>query len=131
MTSSETPAAAGQEAAYRYTAALAADIEARWQDRWEKEGTFHAPNPVGDLADQSRGPHGELPAEKHFILDMFPYPSGAGLHVGHPLQLAQVGGDLLLHGTHRVEHPLAAVALAAVVASDISSDFTRRIAYTG
>jgi leucyl-tRNA synthetase len=67
---------------FRYTAAMAADIESRWQDRWEAEGTFHAPNPVGDLA----GPEGrDLPAEKQYILDMFPYPSGAGLHVGHPL----------------------------------------------
>ena len=81
MTSSDT----GPDAAYRYTAELAAGIEARWQDRWENEGTFHAPNPVGDLAEPGRGQHGELPAEKQFILDMFPYPSGAGLHVGHPL----------------------------------------------
>ncbi len=68
--------------AYRYTAALAADIEARWQDRWEKEGTFEAPNPSGDLAPADGAP---LPAEKFFVMDMFPYPSGAGLHVGHPL----------------------------------------------
>ena len=78
---SETPAAPG-DAPFRYRAELAADIEARWQDRWENEGTFFAPNPVGDLADSSRG---ELPTEKQFLLDMFPYPSGAGLHVGHPL----------------------------------------------
>ena len=78
MTSSDTPDASP----FRYTAALAADIEARWQDRWDDEGTFHAPNPVGNLADPERP---ELPAEKQFILDMFPYPSGAGLHVGHPL----------------------------------------------
>ena len=81
MTSSDT----GPESAYRYTAELAAGIEERWRDRWENEGTFHAPNPVGDLAEPGRGPHGDLPAEKQFILDMFPYPSGAGLHVGHPL----------------------------------------------
>jgi len=79
VTSSDTPTA---EAPFRYTAALAAGIESRWQDRWDEEGTFHAPNPVGDLADPARG---ELPAAKQFILDMFPYPSGAGLHVGHPL----------------------------------------------
>ena len=84
MTSSDPSAAAGPEATYRYTAELAAGIEARWQDRWENEGTFHAPNPVGDLAEPARI-DGELPAEKQFILDMFPYPSGAGLHVGHPL----------------------------------------------
>ena len=35
---------------FRYTAALAAEIEARWQDRWEAEGTFEAPNPAGPLA---------------------------------------------------------------------------------
>ncbi len=34
----------------RYTAELAAEIEQRWQDRWESEGTFHAANPEGDLA---------------------------------------------------------------------------------
>ena len=86
MTSTDTPAASGPEAAFRYTAELASDNEARWQDRWENEGTFHAPNPVGDLADPGpKGVYRELPAEKQFILDMFPYPSGAGLHVGHPL----------------------------------------------
>jgi leucyl-tRNA synthetase len=79
---SETSPAPGSDAPFRYSARLAAGIEARWQDRWDAEGTFHAPNPVGDLADSSRS---ELPAEKQFILDMFPYPSGAGLHVGHPL----------------------------------------------
>ncbi len=65
-------------APYRYTAQLAGEIEARQQDRWEAEGTFNAANPVGDLA-------GDVPAEKFYILDMFPYPSGKGLHVGHPL----------------------------------------------
>ena len=70
------------EPSYRYTAKLAGEIEAHWQDRWETEGTFHAPNPAGPWAApekiDSRG-------EKLFVLDMFPYPSGAGLHVGHPL----------------------------------------------
>ena len=67
---------------HRYTSGLAAKIELRWQDRWESEGTFEAPNPVGDLA----GPAGaDLPDDKYFLMDMFPYPSGAGLHVGHPL----------------------------------------------
>ena len=36
---------------HRYTSAVAGEIEKRWQDRWEAEGTFNAPNPVGDLAD--------------------------------------------------------------------------------
>lgn len=66
---------------FRYTAALAAEIEQRWQDRWAAEGTFHAANPEGDLADPTATELGE----KYFIMDMFPYPSGAGLHVGHPL----------------------------------------------
>ena len=36
---------------HRYTPALAQQIELAWQDRWEAEGTFHTPNPVGPLAD--------------------------------------------------------------------------------
>ncbi|MCK2236249.1 MULTISPECIES: leucine--tRNA ligase [unclassified Crossiella] len=66
--------------AHRYTAAMAGEIERRWQERWESSGTFHAPNPAGSLAGD-----GEVPADKLFVQDMFPYPSGAGLHVGHPL----------------------------------------------
>jgi leucyl-tRNA synthetase len=67
--------------AFRYTAALAGEIEARWQDQWEAAGTFRAPNPAGPLAEPDKV--GDRP--KLFVLDMFPYPSGAGLHVGHPL----------------------------------------------
>ncbi|MEU5390771.1 leucine--tRNA ligase [Streptomyces tibetensis] len=80
---SETnPAATSEVAApHRYTAAMAAEIEARWQDFWDAEGTYAAPNPKGDLAGAP-----EIAARpKKFIMDMFPYPSGAGLHVGHPL----------------------------------------------
>jgi len=67
---------------HRYAAELANEIEARWQDHWEERGTFHAPNPVGPLADPA---HPRAGAEKLYVMDMFPYPSGAGLHVGHPL----------------------------------------------
>ncbi len=67
--------------AHRYTAALAGQIEQRWQDHWADQGTFHAPNPVGPLAVEGQ----PVPSDKLFVQDMFPYPSGSGLHVGHPL----------------------------------------------
>ena len=54
---------------YRYNARLAAQIERRWQDRWESEGTFHAPNPSGPWADPAA-----TAGEKVYLLDMFPYP---------------------------------------------------------
>jgi leucyl-tRNA synthetase len=70
------------EPAHRYDAALANEIEPRWQERWEAEQTFRAPNPAGALAEPG---HPRSGAPKKFVMDMFPYPSGAGLHVGHPL----------------------------------------------
>jgi leucyl-tRNA synthetase len=67
---------------FRYTAAMANEIEARWQDFWAEQGTFYAPNPTGSLADPG---HPRFGAQKLYVMDMFPYPSGSGLHVGHPL----------------------------------------------
>jgi leucyl-tRNA synthetase len=73
---------------FRYSASLAAELEARWQDTWDQNGTFEAPNPAGPLGDPAK----VAGREKLFILDMFPYPSGAGLHVGHPL--GYIGTDV-------------------------------------
>ena len=70
------------ETPYRYTAALADTIEQAWQDRWETDGVFHADNPAGPWA---RPDAVAARGAKLLVLDMFPYPSGAGLHVGHPL----------------------------------------------
>jgi leucyl-tRNA synthetase len=67
---------------HRYTAELAADVERTWQENWARLGTFNVPNPVGSLAPADGTP---VPDDKLFVQDMFPYPSGEGLHVGHPL----------------------------------------------
>jgi leucyl-tRNA synthetase len=64
---------ADPEFPFRYGPGLAADIELRWQERWAAAGVFRTP----DTEAEGR--------PKFYVLDMFPYPSGAGLHVGHPL----------------------------------------------
>ncbi|MEX0323840.1 MAG: leucine--tRNA ligase [Puniceicoccaceae bacterium] len=70
------------------------EIENRWQQFWDKDSTFEAPN-VSDLP-------------KYYLLDMFPYPSGAGLHVGHVENY--VGSDVLgrfkIATGHNVLHPM-------------------------
>lgn len=82
MTDTTTSAADSDTPEYRYSADLAGRIEQAWQQKWERLGTFHVPNPVGSLAPTDGA---SLPADKMFVQDMFPYPSGEGLHVGHPL----------------------------------------------
>src|SRR3989440_15764 len=52
------------------------EFEPKWQAIWEERQPFHAPNPGEKGFDPSKS--------KFYVLDMFPYPSGAGLHVGHP-----------------------------------------------
>lgn len=95
--------ASSDEPRFRYTPALAQQIELRWQDVWEERGTFHAANPQGPLTGPGGSPAGGDP---YFIMDMFPYPSGAGLHVGHPLgfiatdvvgRFRRMCGDNVLH----------------------------------
>ena len=76
------PAADADTPRYRYTAELAGDIERGWQQEWQARGTFDVANPVGSLAPADGA---ALPIDKMFVQDMFPYPSGEGLHVGHPL----------------------------------------------
>ena len=73
---------------FRYNASFAATLESKWQDFWEENATFNTPNPAGPLAE----PEKVAGREKLFVLDMFPYPSGAGLHVGHPL--GYIGTDV-------------------------------------
>jgi len=82
---SGSPAAAPADSgpAHRYGARLAGEIEPHWQSEWLERETFSAPNPTGPLA-PAEG-EGALPEDKLFVQDMFPYPSGSGLHVGHPL----------------------------------------------
>ena len=70
------------------------NIEGKWQREWRERGTFRALND---------------PAKpKYYVLDMFPYPSGAGLHVGHPL--GYIASDIVArHKRHcgfNVLHPM-------------------------
>ncbi|MBP2283926.1 leucyl-tRNA synthetase [Flavobacterium sp. CG_23.5] len=70
------------------------EIEAKWQKYWAENQTFAAQN------------NSEKP--KHYVLDMFPYPSGAGLHVGHPLGYiaSDVYSRYKRHQGYNVLHPM-------------------------
>lgn len=70
------------------------EIEKKWQEKWAREGTFRASN--------------ESSKPKYYSLDMFPYPSGSGLHVGHPL--GYIASDIVSrykrHRGFNVLHPM-------------------------
>lgn len=75
------------------------EIEAKWQKYWAENQTFKAKNPENGEA---------LSQPKYYVLDMFPYPSGAGLHVGHPL--GYIASDIYSrykrHKGFNVLHPM-------------------------
>ena len=70
------------------------EIEKKWQKRWRERGSYKV--------DEVQG------KEKFYVLDMFPYPSGAGLHVGHPL--GYIASDIIArykrHQGYNVLHPM-------------------------
>ena len=76
------------------------DFEPKWQARWETEKTFRTPSP-GDAGFDASKP-------KYYVLDMFPYPSGAGLHVGHPegYTATDIIGRFKRMTGHNVLHPM-------------------------
>ena len=74
-----------QKHQFRYCASVANTLEQQWQSYWDKHHTYEVSNPNEDGFDDSK--------PKFYCLDMFPYPSGAGLHVGHPV--GYIGSDII------------------------------------
>jgi leucyl-tRNA synthetase len=74
---------------HRYDGQLANAIEEKWIARWDERKTYYTPNPKGDLSQPN---HERAAMPPYYTLDMFPYPSGSGLHVGHPL--GYIGTDI-------------------------------------
>lgn len=75
-------------------------IEKKWQKFWEENQTYKTENVIASEAKQTK--------PKFYVLDMFPYPSGAGLHVGHPL--GYIASDIYArfkrHQGYNVLHPI-------------------------
>ncbi len=76
------------------------EFEPAWQKIWEEEKTFHVGNPGDEGFDATK--------PKRYILDMFPYPSGAGLHVGHPegYTATDIVSRYLRRNGYNVLHPM-------------------------
>ena len=140
----ESPTAGTTEAdadvpRHRYTADLAGQIERTWQDNWQAWGTFNVPNPVGSLAPADGS---AVPADKVFVQDMFPYPSGEGLHVGHPLgyiatdvygRFKRMDGYNVLRGIDRYIPPTQAFGCCQwrLILRDPTQDAQCRTAFWG
>jgi leucyl-tRNA synthetase len=109
------------------------EIEPSWQARWEAEKTFATP---------------DLPAgKKRYVLDMFPYPSGDGLHVGHPegytatdivSRFARLRGETVLHpmgfdafGLPAEEHAIKTGEHPRVQTQRNIDNFTRQLKMLG
>ncbi|GIX00532.1 MAG: leucine--tRNA ligase [Pirellulaceae bacterium] len=110
-----------------------AEIEPKWQQYWERQKTFRTP---------------EFPtSEKLYVLDMFPYPSGAGLHVGHPegytatdivSRYARMRGKTVLHpmgfdafGLPAEEHAIKTNTPPRVSTERNIAEFTRQLKMLG
>ena len=75
-------------------------FESKWQAHWDEKGTFVVPNPGDADFDPSK--------PKFYVLDMYPYPSGAGLHVGHPegYTATDIIGRMKARSGFNVLHPM-------------------------
>lgn len=110
-----------------------AEIEPKWQTYWQSNGTFKTPEMPGQ--------------EKLYVLDMFPYPSGSGLHVGHPegytatdivCRYARMCGKTVLHpmgfdafGLPAEEHAIKTNTPPRVSTEKNIAEFTRQLKMLG
>ncbi|MEL7334986.1 MAG: class I tRNA ligase family protein, partial [Planctomycetota bacterium] len=116
------------------------EIEPRWQKYWEDNQTFRCPEmPTG----QARSGH----PDKRYVLDMFPYPSGDGLHVGHPegytatditSRFARMNGTTVLHpmgfdafGLPAEEHAIKTGEHPRIQTNSNIATFTRQLKMLG